>query len=134
MNYRLLLLDFYYQYLFNQGVNYASFCFLDKSYTNNLAKAFYENQKINVYHIKAPRVFNKEYEYGSVENSILDDLYAQKAELESKIKIAHVNLSATKDKRFKTVRELGKQKKLANKINRENKEFIIEAVNASITK
>ena len=54
MNYRLLLLDYYYQYLFNQGVNYASFCFLDKTYSNNLSKAIFENQKINVYHILIP--------------------------------------------------------------------------------
>lgn len=94
MNYRLLLLDYYYQYLFNQGVNYASFCFLDKTYSNNLAKAFYENQKINVYHIKTPRVFKKEYEYGSVDNSILEFVL----EINDNITLEYDNIdSFTKD-------------------------------------
>ena len=94
MNYRLLLLDYYYQYLFNQGVNYASFCFLDKTYSNNLSKAIFENQKINVYHIKTPRVFNKEYDYSTVDNSILEFVLS----LNENITLEYDNLdSFTKD-------------------------------------
>ena len=94
MNYRLILLDYYYQYLFNEGVKYASFCFLDKTYSNNLSKAFFDNQKISVYHIKTPRVFNKEYDYTNVENTILEFALS----INDNVTLHHENLdSITKD-------------------------------------
>ena len=62
MNYRLLLLDYYHEYLKEQGVTQASFCYLDRKYKNQLSKFFYNEEFVNIFHVKAPRVFNKSYQ------------------------------------------------------------------------
>ena len=72
MNYRLILLDYYHEYLKEQGVTQASFCYLDRKYKNNLSKFFYNEELLNIFHVKAPRVFNKTYEYKESIDSILD--------------------------------------------------------------
>ena len=72
MNHRLLLLDYFHEYLKEQGVTQASFCYLDRNYKNNLSKFFYNEELINIFHVKAPRVFNKTYEYKANIDSILD--------------------------------------------------------------
>ena len=72
MNYRLLLLDYYHEYLKEQGVTQASFCYLDRKYKNQLSKFFYNEEFINIFHVKAPRVFNKSYQYKENIDSILD--------------------------------------------------------------
>lgn len=72
MNYRLLLLDYFYQYLNNQGVTEATFCFLDKTYRTSLAKCLLEKQNVTVYHIKPPRVFLKEYSFNQIEGTTLE--------------------------------------------------------------
>ena len=72
MNDRLILLDYYHEYLKEQGVTQASFCYLDRKYKNNLSKFFYNEELLNIFHVKAPRVFNKTYEYEESIDSILE--------------------------------------------------------------
>lgn len=72
MNYRFIILDYFYQYLNSQGVKQATFCFLDRNYTDNLSKCLYDNQLVRAYHIKPPRVFFKEYELNKIEGTLLE--------------------------------------------------------------
>ena len=48
----------------------------------------------------------------------LERLYQLKEQLESKIRITSANLSRLRGERFKTSREIGKQKRLSSKITR----------------
>ena len=72
MNYRLILLDYFYQYLNKQGVNQASFCFLDRKYNSTISKTLFDNQLIDVYHLNPPRVFNKKVSLNQLENSFVE--------------------------------------------------------------
>lgn len=76
MSSRLLLIDYFYQYLFPEQVVEATLCLLDKNieyYQNqNLMNFLNDNQNIKIYHLKMPRVFEKEYPLMNIQNSILE--------------------------------------------------------------
>lgn len=76
MSNRLILIDYFYQYLFSEHVTEASICFLDININNyqnqDLMSLLFDNQNIKVYHLKMPRVFEKEYPFTTMKNSILE--------------------------------------------------------------
>lgn len=76
MSSRLLLIDFYYQYLFKEEVDSATICFLDQDSKNfenqELMNLFVNQENIKVFHLKMPRVFEKEYSVNNLTNTIID--------------------------------------------------------------
>lgn len=78
MSNRLNLIDFYYQFLYKEEVTEATLCILDKNtdlYKNkDLMKVFAKDENIQIYHMKMPRVFEKEYPFDQIKGSILEYL------------------------------------------------------------
>lgn len=78
MSNRLNLIDYYYQYLFKEDVIEATLCLLDRNYdlyqNKELMKIFSDDQNIKIYHLKMPRVFEKEYPFDQIRGNVLEFL------------------------------------------------------------